>query len=208
MVGLKGPLGVFGGTFDPPHFGHLRLARAALRQLSLARVLWVPTADPPHKQDDVLTPVDLRLAMVAAAIKRHPAYVLSRIDVDRPGPHWAADTVRLLAEAWPGADLYYVMGGDSLRDLPTWGRPRDFLAACRLAVLRRPGDEVDLAALERTLPGITERVRFIDAPRTQVSATLIRERVAAGLSIAGCVPAAVARLIAEHGLYRESQAAR
>lgn len=191
-----------GGTFDPPHYGHLRLAQAARDQLSLDRVLWVVAADPPHKQDRPITPVADRLDLVAAAIAGQPGHELSRVDVDRPGPHWAADTVALVAAQHPGAELYFLMGGDSLRDLPTWGRPREFLARTRLAVLRRPGAQVDLAALETVLPGITSRVDFIAAPRLDISAHDIRSRVAAGLPITGLVPPAVAALIAARGLYR------
>jgi nicotinate-nucleotide adenylyltransferase len=191
-----------GGTFDPPHYGHLRLAQAARDQLSLDRVLWVVAADPPHKQDRRITPVRDRLDLVAAAIAGQPGHELSRVDVDRPGPHWAADTVALVAAQHPGAELFFLMGGDSLRDLPTWGRPREFLAHTRLGVLRRPGALVDLEALEAVLPGITGRVDFIAAPRLDVSAHDIRRRAAAGLPITGLVPPAVEALIAARRLYR------
>jgi nicotinate-nucleotide adenylyltransferase len=194
-------LGLLGGSFDPPHNGHLLLARAACAQLGLGRVLWVVTADPPHKQDAGMSLVADRIDMVLAAIGPEPAFALSRVDVDRPGPHWAADTVALLAAEHPGAELVYLMGGDSLRDLPTWGRPREFLACCTLGVLRRPGDDVDLAALEQVLPGITARTTFVNVPPLDISSTAIRRRVRAGLPIDRLVPPAVAALIAERGLY-------
>jgi nicotinate-nucleotide adenylyltransferase len=194
-------LGIFGGTFDPPHVGHLRLATAALEQLSLDRVLWVLTADPPHKQRNAISPVEDRLAMVAAAIAGQGAFEISRVEIDRPGPHWSADTVRLVREQHPGAELYYLMGGDSLADLPTWGRPQAFLAATQLGVLRRPGDEVDLAALEAVLPGVSERVRYIDVPPMDVASQDIRERVREGLPLEGLVPPAVEAIIDARGLY-------
>lgn len=194
-------LGLFGGTFDPPHIGHLHLAAAARDQLALDRVLWIVTADPPHK-DDSISPVAHRLALVAAAIAGQPAFEISRVEVDRPGPHYAADTVALLAAQFPAADLVYLMGGDSLRDLPTWGRPRALLAHCTLGVLRRPGDHVDLAALEGPLPGISQRVAFIDLPLIPVSASTVRRNVAAGLPITGLVPLAVAAVIGALGLYQ------
>jgi nicotinate-nucleotide adenylyltransferase len=194
-------LGLFGGTFDPPHYGHLALAAAACDQLALDRVLWIVTADPPHK-DDSISPVEHRLALVQAAIAGRPAFAISRVEVDRPGPHYAADTVALLAVEYPEAGLIYLMGGDSLRDLPTWGRPHDFLAHCTLGVLRRPGDHVDLEALEGPLPGITERVTFIDVPLIAISASEARRRVRAGLPITGLVPPAVEALIELLGLYR------
>jgi nicotinate-nucleotide adenylyltransferase len=195
-------LGVFGGTFDPPHCGHLLLAGAARDQLSLDRVLWVVTADPPHKQGQALSPVDDRLEMVQAATAGEPAFEISRVDVDRPGPHWAADTVRLLSAAYPDAQLVYLMGGDSLRDLPTWGRAQEFINCCSLGVMRRPGDSVDLKALEPALPGISSKVTFIDLPAMPISSQDLRRRVLAGEPLAGLVPEAVEAVIDARGLYR------
>jgi nicotinate-nucleotide adenylyltransferase len=195
-------LGILGGTFDPPHNGHLRLAQAAREQLRLDKVLWVLTADPPHKQGQVISPIADRLALVQAALAGEPACELSRVDIDRPGPHWAADTVRLLARQYPGAQLIYLMGGDSLRDLPTWGRPLEFLAHCSLGVLRRPGDAIDLAELERVLPGVSAKVAFVDAPPLDIASNEIRARIRAGEPLADLVPEAVAHIIIERGLYR------
>lgn len=196
-------LGVFGGTFDPPHNGHLALARAARAQLGLERVLWVLTPDPPHKRGRAISPVADRLALLEAALAGEPAAALSRVDLDRPGPHWAADTVALLARQFPQAQLVYLMGGDSLRDLPRWGRPLEFLAHCTLGVLRRPGAIIALADLEQALPGITARVEFVDAPPVDIASHDLRRRVRAGETLAGLVPDAVARLIRERRLYRD-----
>ena len=110
-------IGIFGGTFDPPHVGHLILAAEARDQLDLDCVLWVVTPDPPHKTTRALTPLETRLVMVHAAIDGDERFQISRIEIDRPGPHYSADTVRILAEEYPGSQLYYLMGGDSLRDL-------------------------------------------------------------------------------------------
>ncbi len=194
-------IGVLGGTFDPPHFGHLRLAEAAQAQLRLGEVLWVVTADPPHKQGSPLSPVADRLAMVEAMIAEQPGYIISRVDIDRPGPHWAADTVRLLAGEFPGDELIYLMGGDSLRDLPTWGRPLEFLSYCSLGVLRRPGDAIDLPALEQKLPGLTAKVAFVEAPPLIISSNEIRRRLQNGETIADLVPEAVTRIIHKRRLY-------
>jgi len=194
--------GILGGTFDPPHFGHLLLAEAARTQLKLDRVLWVVTAHPPHKWDNDLSPLADRLAMVEAAISGEPAYEISRVDIDRPGLHWAADTVRLLAKQFPHDALIYLMGGDSLRDLPTWGRPMEFLLYCSLGVLRRPGDAIDLSALEQKLPGLAAKVEFIEAAPLAVASHEIRRRLQQGESISGLVPEPVARLIQARRLYR------
>ncbi len=197
-------IGILGGTFDPPHHGHLHLARAAQAQLGLRRVLWVLTADPPHKQANPLTPVADREAMVSAAIAGEPAFGLSRVDIDRPGPHWAADTVALLAGQHPGDELVYLMGGDSLRDLPTWGRPAEFLRYCRLGVLRRPGDSIDLNALEHSLPGLAGKVEFIDAPALEVASHELRQRLRTGAPAGDLMPDAVMTVIRARGLYREA----
>jgi len=194
-------LGIFGGTFDPPHWGHLHLAETAVRQLRLDRVLWVLTADPPHKQGQAISPVQDRLEMVLAAIAGQSDYELSRVEIDRPGPHWAADTVRLLAEHNPGAKLVYLMGGDSLHDLPKWVRPQAFLEHCSLGVLRRPGDAIDLPALERKLPGLTAKVEFVQATPLDIASHEIRRRARQHLALEGLVPGPVALIIESRNLY-------
>ncbi len=142
-------IGIFGGTFDPPHIGHLILAAEAHAQLGLDRLLWVLTPDPPHKQDRVITLLEHRLAMVRLALADAPEFELSTVEMDRPGPHYALDTVKIIADQNPGANLVYLMGGDSLRDLPLWHRPADFVKACHfIGVMRRPGDNIYLAGLE------------------------------------------------------------
>jgi len=198
-------LGIFGGTFDPPHRGHLRLAQEASRQLRLDRVLWVLTADPPHKQGQAISAVQDRLDMVLATIARHPAYELSRVEIDRPGPHWAADTVALLAQQYPGVQLVYLMGGDSLRDLPRWVRPQDLLAHCSLGVMRRPGDAIDLPALERELPGLIAKVEFVHSRPLAIASHEIRRRAREQLALESLVPEPVARIIETRRLYADSE---
>jgi nicotinate-nucleotide adenylyltransferase len=174
-------IGIFGGTFDPPHVGHLILAGEAASQLKLARLLWVLTPDPPHKLNKVVPPAEQRLELVKAEIEGEPAFELSRVDLDRRGPHYAVDTLQLLAAAYPDDELVYLMGGDSLRDLPTWYRPHALLEACAmLGVMRRPQDQIDLAVLEQALPGITAKVAFIDTPLVEISSADIRRRMATG----------------------------
>lgn len=195
-------IGIFGGTFDPPHLGHLHLAEAARDQLKLDKILWVPTASPPHKKNQPLSPVADRLAMVEAIIADEPAYAISRVDIDRPGPHWAADTVALLARQSPGDQLVFLMGGDSLRDLPTWGRPVEFLSQCSLGVMRRPKDAIDLSGLESRLPGLTAKVEFVQAVPLEIASHTIRQRVREGESVEDLVPEAVARIIQARRLYQ------
>jgi nicotinate-nucleotide adenylyltransferase len=196
-------LGIFGGSFDPPHIGHLILAAEALAQLRLSKVLWVVTPDPPHKRGQRLTPLELRLEMVRAAIEDNPAFEISRVEIDRPGPQYAYETVRLLAEQYPGADLVYLIGGDSLRDLPTWRDPQALLAGvAALGVLRRPRSRIDLDRLEAQIPGLSAKVEFIDAPQLEISSSQVRRRAAGGGPFRYYLPEKVYRIICEHHLYR------
>jgi nicotinate-nucleotide adenylyltransferase len=195
-------MGIFGGTFDPPHLGHLILAAEAYAQLGLERLLWVLTPDPPHKKSQSIAPLAERLEMVRLAIGDNPQFELSNVDISRPGPHYALDTVQLLAAQFPGAKLIYLMGGDSLRDLPTWHRPADFVSACSLiGVMRRPGDAVDLAELEKSLPGLSAKVRIVEAPLIDIAARDIRARIAEGRPFRYFLPARVFEYIESHGLY-------
>jgi nicotinate-nucleotide adenylyltransferase len=198
-------IGIFGGTFDPPHIGHLILAAEAHAQLGLDCLLWVLTPDPPHKQDRFITPLQHRLAMVRLALAEAPEFELSTVDMDRPGPHYALDTVKIIADLNPGANLVYLMGGDSLRDLPLWHLPADFVKACQLiGVMRRPGDAINLPGLEKQFPGLTARVRFVEAPLLDIAAHEIRARIAADKPFRYFLPPGVYAYIVEHNLYRRT----
>jgi len=197
-------IGIFGGTFDPVHVGHLILATEAACQLNLDKVLWMVTADPPHKGEQV-SPVEDRLAMVAAAIDEDPLFEISRLEVDRPGPHLAVETMRLLHRQYPHDTLVYLMGGDSLEDLPDWYKPADFLAVCdEIGVLRRPGHQIDLPGLEKRLPGLTAKIRFIDSPLIDISSTQLRAAIAANKPFRYSFPPDVYRYIQEHRMYRDN----
>jgi len=196
-------MGIFGGTFDPPHLGHLILAAEARAQLGLERLLWVLTPDPPHKKGQSIAPLADRLEMVRLAIANNAEFELSGVEMNRPGPQYAQDTVSLLAAEYPGVKLVYLMGGDSLHTLPTWHRPADFIAACSLiGVMRRPGDTIELAALEKSLPGLSAKVRFVEAPLLEIAAHEIRARIAGGRPFRYFLPEKVYEYIEEHGLYR------
>jgi len=195
-------LGIFGGTFDPPHLGHLILAAEACQQLGLRRLLWVLTPIPPHKLGQTITPIEHRLEMLQLATAGNPAFELSRVEMDRRGPHFALDTVNLLAGQNPDVEMVYLMGGDSLRDLSTWHRPAELLSACLyLGVMRRPDDAIHLPNLEAILPGITRKVRFVDAPLVDVSSREIRQRIEVGRPFRYFLPPSVYEYILEHGLY-------
>ena len=195
-------LGILGGTFDPPHIAHLVMADQARSQLNLSRVLVVLAGQPPHKLGRPVTPIEHRLAMTQLAIADDASLALSHVEVDRPGPHYTADTLAMLRAAHPEDELYLLIGSDSLRDLTAWRDPARVIAQARLAVMRRPDAEPDMRALEVAIPGIGARVEWVDAPRLDVSSHDIQRRVRAGLSIRHLVPTAVERYIVEHGLYR------
>ncbi len=199
-------IGLFGGTFDPPHLGHLILASEARSQLELTRLLWTVTPDPPHKQGQTITPLEHRLAMVRLAIGDNPFFELSGVELDRPGPQYTADTIRLLAEQNPNAEIVPVLGGDSLQDLPTWHTPRELLYAAHwVGVMRRPGEEVNLDELERALPGIKSKVHYVEAPLLEIASREIRSRVATGKPFRYYLPEPVYEYIEQHHLYQQSE---
>jgi nicotinate-nucleotide adenylyltransferase len=195
-------IGIFGGTFDPPHVGHLILAMEAGDQLSLDRVLWVLTPEPPHKLDQPISLITQRLEMVATLIKGDPKFELSRVDIDRPGPYYALDTVRLLSKQFPQDTCYYLIGGDSLHDLPTWHLPEEFVATCDgLGVLRRPHDAVDMDEVEKAIPGITRKVHFLSSPQIEISAADIRSRIKKGRPFQYFLTPLVYEIISQRGYY-------
>ncbi len=196
-------LGIYGGTFDPPHLGHLILAETAADTLRLDRVLFVPAGTPPHKAAATLrSAAEHRLAMVRLAIEGNPRFALSRVDLDRPGPHYSVDMLHLLRDEHRGAELFFLIGADSLADLPTWSRPRELIGLACLGVMRRPGAAPDLDALEREIPGLHRRMMWLDAPTIDIAASDLARRIAAGRSVRYQVPDDVCLYIEEHGLYR------
>ncbi len=211
-------LGILGGTFDPVHLGHLAVAAAARDALGLARLLFVPAGDPWQKRDRPVTAASHRVAMIELAIAGAKGFACSRIEVDRPGPSYTVDTLEALAaderDAGRDPDLWLVLSAESLAGLPTWRDPERILDLARLAVVPRgtapslgpdgrPRPVADPAWVVATYPGREERFRFLDGPRIDLSATEIRARVAAGRSIAGLVPDAVAAYIGDHALYTD-----
>lgn len=172
-------IGLFGGTFDPPHIVHLILASEAAYQFNLSRLLWVLTPDPPHKHGHAITPLEHRLEMTRRVIMDDPLFELSKIELERPGPHYTIDTVKLLSQQQPAADIILLLGGDSLRDLPTWHQCADLVRAVhKIGVMRRPDNSFDLSALEEQIPGLNDKVMFIDTLLQNLSSSEIRRRAA------------------------------
>jgi nicotinate-nucleotide adenylyltransferase len=197
-------LGILGGTFDPPHFGHLRLAEAALTQLQLDQVLFAPAGVQPLKQEERSSTPEHRARMVELAIAGNLRFALSRADLDRPGPHYTVDLLTIIQQQYPDAALWFIMGEDSLGDLLHWRDPMRIIQLARLAVLRRPGYEPDWAVLDRALPDLRARLDWIEHTEIDISASNIRQRVKAGQSIALFAPARVIDYLVAHHLYAAS----
>ena len=194
-------IGVFGGTFDPPHVGHLALAEWAREALDLDRVLFVPAARPPHKRGKRMSPAGDRLAMTRLAVRGNRAFAVSAIEVRRTGPSYTVDTLRALARAHPGAAFWLLMGEDSLREFHTWHAPEAILELARLAVAARPG--VRASRGPARFP--RGRVVWLRNPELPISSSEIRRRARAGRSVRYWVPDAVARYLAAHRIYARTR---
>ncbi len=195
-------IGVFGGTFDPPHLGHLILASEAHWQLNLDQVYWVLTPNPPHKLRQTITSTEHRLQMVELAIASDPRFSLSTVDVNRLPPHYAVDTMRLLLAAQPGVEWFYLMGSDSVNELNTWHDPVQFLHSCDfLAVMLRSGDTLDRTALASIYPELEAKLKVLTTPTIEISASEIRKRTQLGEEFRYFVPDTVYEYIKMHKLY-------
>jgi nicotinate-nucleotide adenylyltransferase len=194
-------VGLLGGTFNPPHVAHLVCARQALAQLGLDRVLLVPVREPPHKHAEADPGVEHRVELCRRAVAGDDRLEVSRIDADVPGPSFTVDTLSRLHDRCPGDQLTFIVGGDMAFSLPTWREPEAILELAELGVAEREG--VRRADILERLSGLrTERLRFFDMPRLDVSSSLIRRLVAAELPIRYLVPDGVEAYIEQAGLYR------
>jgi nicotinate-nucleotide adenylyltransferase len=188
-------IGILGGTFDPPHLGHLVMASEACEALGLERLIWIPSAEHPFKRDRVRTPAETRLAMVRAAIQGDARFEASDLEMRREGPSYTVDTLRELTALHPGAELFLLVGADVVREMPDWREPMEVARLARIAAITREGEGIP--------DGSRLPTRSVPVTRLDVSATEIRRRVAAGQTIRYLVPEAVLALIEADGLYRE-----
>jgi nicotinate-nucleotide adenylyltransferase len=198
-------LGVFGGTFDPIHIGHLIIATELQHALRLDRILFVPSGHPPHKADQTISPDADRLAMLRLAVVDNPAFAISTLDLDRPGPSYTADLIQLLHEQYPDARLVFLMGEDSLRDLPTWYRPDRIVSLAEIGVAIRPEVEADLELIYQRIPAASGRITVVPTTLIDISASELRRRVRDGKPIRYQVPATVESYIMTNGLYRSGE---
>jgi nicotinate-nucleotide adenylyltransferase len=198
-------LGILGGTFDPIHIGHLMMAEEARVYLKLDRILCLPTGQPWMRQGTNVSPAEHRVGMVLRATRTNPDMELSLLEVERPGDTYTIDTLRAIREQSPEAELYFILGLDSLTQFHRWKEPNELLKLCTIAVQARPGyPEYALAEAEAGVPGLREALVWLAAPPVGVSSTEIRKRVAQGQSIRYMVLPEVEEYIKEEGLYREN----
>lgn len=194
-------LGILGGTFDPPHLGHLAVAQDAWSRIPLDRVLFVPAAQPPHKLRGVRTAAPVRLEMVRAAIADDDHFGATDLELERAGPSFTVDTLRELSAQQPGAELFLLLGADQFRELATWREPAAIAELATLVLVPRAVIDSGrvIADARAALP--TARIVELDAPRLDVSSTDIRRRAAAGEPIRYLVPDGVRRIIERERLY-------
>jgi nicotinate-nucleotide adenylyltransferase len=198
-----GDIGILGGTFNPPHMGHLVMAQEALDQLDLDRVVFMPVAVPPHKEAREDPGAAARVRLCRLAVADDDRFDVSTLEIERGGASFTVDTLRELHDVEPEHELTFIVGGDMAQSLPAWREPEAILALARLAVAEREGvRREDIARRLESLHG-GDRVVFFDMPRIDVSSSTIRRRVAEGRPIRYLVPEAVVAEIAEQGLYRQ-----
>jgi len=199
-------IGLFGGTFDPLHLGHLMLAEAARETCDLQEVWFIPAWSPPQKQGHAISPPKHRLEMVRLGIAGHPQFRVSRIELERQGISYTVDTLRQVAQAHPDDELFLLIGGDSLHDLPTWHQPREILELATVIAVNRGRTPADPEPVLKAL-GEKYRSRIVlnTMPGVDLSATEIRARVAAGQSIRYQTPRSVELYVSTHQLYRPAR---
>jgi nicotinate-nucleotide adenylyltransferase len=201
-------VGILGGTFDPVHYGHLVIAEEVYAALKLAEMVFVPSGQPPHKSNEVITAAEHRLAMPELAIASNPHFSISLVELDRPGPSYTVDTLRLLRKQWgEQTAIYFLIGWDSLEELLTWHdavgmlKQLNYLVAVRRPGYNEAGEYRDW--LESRLPGIKQRLLVVEAPQLDISSTDLRLRVAEGRPIKYQTPESVEQYIRQYGLYRQ-----
>jgi nicotinate-nucleotide adenylyltransferase len=195
--------GVFGGTFDPIHNGHLMVADEVRERLNLEEVIFVPAGQPWLKTDWVISAAEDRLRMMHIALDGKPEYKISDMEIARGGPSYTIDTIKEMRRETDGEDeLFFILGEDNMCQLPQWQEAAELIKLCYLVAVPRPGSaRAKLKDLETSLPGITGRVMVLKRPEIDISSSNIRERVGRGLSVRHLVPEAVNRYLKQQGLY-------
>ncbi|MBV9464000.1 MAG: nicotinate (nicotinamide) nucleotide adenylyltransferase [Verrucomicrobiae bacterium] len=197
-------IGIFGGAFNPPHLGHVSIAEKAEKQFAFDRLVWIPTAQPPHKTSRALAAAEDRLAMVRALTVGHPKWEVSDAEISRGGVSYTFETLREFRRAEPRAKLFLIIGSDQLNQFGHWKNPAEISREATLVVYPRPGSPVprSTAALSHQI-GAPLSYLVVRGQETTCSSSAIRKSVSRGIDVSGLVPPAVLAYIQAHGLYRE-----
>jgi nicotinate-nucleotide adenylyltransferase len=199
-------IGIFGGTFDPVHLGHLIVAQEVLEKVELAEIRFVPTGKPWMKMGRNISPADHRLKMLELSVVGNPHFKIDTADIDRPGVTYTVDTLREMKNKFGrGAQLFFILGVDALKGFPLWKEPGEIIKLCRLVIVPRPRKRAaNMLALTKAIPGIRESAIFLEGPYIGISGESIRERVRLGKTIKYLVAPGVEDYIREHKLYLNS----
>lgn len=195
-------VGLLGGTFDPVHIAHLHIATCALKELALDEIRFVPAGNPPHKPGRPISDAEDRLTMLEIATQGIADFLVDPVDLRDETPSYTSELLERIRRGEPDAELWFIIGSDSLAELHTWHQPERVIQRARLAVAERPGWNIDDALATSTVEGLHERVDQFTSVPIDLSATLIRERIASGLPVDWVVPDDVLAYIADHGLYK------
>ena len=196
-------IGILGGTFDPIHNGHIKVAEEVRSQLGLAIVIFVPAGQPWLKAGNAISAAEHRLEMLRLALADYPYFILALTEINRSGPSYTVDTIaEMRAELKAEDELFFILGWDSLSQVPRWKEPTRLIKLCRLVAVPRPGYSLpDIKKLKEKIPGLSESLILLEKPEIDISATEIRRKVAEGFSIHGLVPPSVEKYIEQHRLY-------
>lgn len=197
-------IGLFGGTFDPPHVGHLMVAQIAREMAQLDRVVFIPAAIPPHKQHQDITNVESRLAMVAMAVKPFSSFEVSPIECQREGPSYTVDTVLAYRKLYPFAELFLILGADMFENFPTWKDAQEIAKEVTLLVAPRPYQDVDQAISKGQMTLSASQIIILEMPALDISSSWLRERLVAGLRVDPLLPDGVWNWIVQQGVYQQS----
>lgn len=196
-------IGLFGGTFDPLHIGHLVAARLAKDAMQLDRVVFIPAGIPPHKIGQAITPSEKRLQMVVLAVGYEPDFAVSDWEILQEEPTYTVDTLEFFASQFPDDELYFIMGADMLCDLPNWQEPQRILQLARIIGMKRPGFVLDECheKLRELFADAVEKIHYVEMPGLEISSTWLRDRLQQKRSVDYLIPERVIRFIEENGLY-------
>ncbi|MBP2633141.1 MAG: nadD [Firmicutes bacterium] len=203
MAEMKQKIGIMGGTFDPIHIGHLVTAEAVRNEYGLDKVLFIPAANPPHKQNQKVTPAIHRYIMTAMATYSNPYFHVSSIELDRPGPSYTIDTIyELIDKFGPQTEIYFITGADAIQEIPTWDRIEELLGLCQFIAATRPGCVPSVDNIKDYFGELgKDRIHRLNTPELEISSTDIRARIKKSYSIKYIVPESVENYIIKEGLY-------